>query len=103
MGELHSKILLLRNGVNMRHVGRVRTALADLQEEAPDREELSALLLREMIARVCKNVLRQKMRERILKLTYSRDEPFKGIIASFLNLIGTSDLRYHPCLNTMEI
>jgi hypothetical protein len=50
-----------RNGVNMRFIGYVRNALADLQDEAPDKDELSALLLREMIVQVCKKVSRQKM------------------------------------------
>jgi hypothetical protein len=79
--------LFIRKGVNMRHMGLVRSALSGLTGTGKD--EVMQLMLREMVVRVCKNLIRRQMRQRMLKLRYSRDEPFKEIIVGFLNLIGT--------------
>jgi hypothetical protein len=83
-------LLINRKGVNMRHLGLVRSALAGLT--GTGKEEVMQLMLREMVVRVCKNLIRRQMRQRMLKLRYSRDEPFKEIVVGFLNLIGTLDI-----------
>lgn len=71
----------------MRHIGLVRKALSELTGAGKD--DVMQILLREMVLRVCKNLLRRQMRQRMLKLRYSRDEPFKEIVVGFLNLLGS--------------
>jgi len=77
-----------RKGVNMRHMGLVRKIVSELQ--GPRKGQVMQVMLQDMILRVCKNMIRRQMRQRMLKLCYSRDEPFKQILVGFLNLLGTS-------------
>lgn len=76
-----------RKGVNIRHLGLVRSALLKL--EGTGRDDVMQLLLREMILRVVKNFMRRQMRQRMVQILYPRDEPFKQIVVGILNLIGT--------------
>eukprot|EP01091_Cochliopodium_minus_P008773 TRINITY_DN2044_c1_g2_i1.p1 TRINITY_DN2044_c1_g2~~TRINITY_DN2044_c1_g2_i1.p1 ORF type:complete len:1208 (-),score=324.64 TRINITY_DN2044_c1_g2_i1:36-3659(-) len=72
-------------GLNVRHLGRVRKFLK------PNRLNTRALLLENAVARVIKNIMNKRMRQLMGELKYPCDEPFKVLIAEFLNIITMLD------------
>ena len=71
----------------LRHLGRVRNYL-----------EISNLnsrsfILENAVARVIKNLMNKKMRELMNVLEYPCEEPFKQIVAEFLNLLTVLHLK----------
>eukprot|EP01087_Luapelamoeba_hula_P012489 TRINITY_DN3487_c0_g1_i6.p1 TRINITY_DN3487_c0_g1~~TRINITY_DN3487_c0_g1_i6.p1 ORF type:complete len:703 (-),score=108.99 TRINITY_DN3487_c0_g1_i6:22-2130(-) len=70
---LHSR------GINIRYLGILRHHMTD--------KDCKTLIFVEMCARVVKNNLRLRLRERMRKLGMPLDEPYRRIIIDFLNLL----------------
>eukprot|EP01087_Luapelamoeba_hula_P002431 TRINITY_DN1209_c0_g1_i3.p1 TRINITY_DN1209_c0_g1~~TRINITY_DN1209_c0_g1_i3.p1 ORF type:complete len:1191 (-),score=150.31 TRINITY_DN1209_c0_g1_i3:38-3436(-) len=82
--QLNFSEVLHKHGVNMRHLGRVKTRVKN--------SEVGKELLIEMVVRVFKNSLRQQLRDRARSIKVTSDEPFKIIIVNFINTM----LRHKP-------
>lgn len=73
--------LLHREGINIRYLGLLRSSVKDTK--------IKQILLSEMVARVIKNISRDKLRKKMSKLKASSlsEDPYKQVIVNFLNLI----------------
>lgn len=70
-------------GINVRHLGRVRSHITN--------ESLRNIMLIECVARVLKCEYRERMRETVKKIKVASIEPYKEVIKNFLNEIWTSE------------
>jgi len=77
-----------RNGVNLRHLGKVRQLALKRPGNKLDIENVARKLLEEMVVRTCKNAIREQLRRRMLELNDPKDEPVKETVLLFLNLMG---------------
>lgn len=68
-----------RAGVNVRFLGRIRKIVTD--------EALKGVLLHEMITRILKNILREKLRILMRKRGALAQEPYKNLVRQFMNNI----------------
>lgn len=73
--------MLHSNGINCRHLGRVR------REVPCECEEVRNLLLNEMVARTLTTVLRQLLRLEMMKMKIASQEPYKQLVLDFLNAL----------------
>eukprot|EP01118_Nematostelium_gracile_P006177 TRINITY_DN1987_c0_g1_i1.p1 TRINITY_DN1987_c0_g1~~TRINITY_DN1987_c0_g1_i1.p1 ORF type:complete len:887 (+),score=181.40 TRINITY_DN1987_c0_g1_i1:68-2728(+) len=68
-----------RNGINCRYLGLVRKHTKDI--------EFKSIILVEIIARVFKNNLKQKLRNKMKILRKPVEEPYRRLVVNYLNLI----------------
>eukprot|EP01104_Vermistella_antarctica_P016419 TRINITY_DN5584_c0_g1_i3.p1 TRINITY_DN5584_c0_g1~~TRINITY_DN5584_c0_g1_i3.p1 ORF type:complete len:797 (-),score=127.78 TRINITY_DN5584_c0_g1_i3:65-2455(-) len=81
--QLHVTERLHRDGVNMRHLGRVRSLC-----QAPC---LRRRLLIEAVARASKCILFKKLRMQMKRFRYPQEQPYHALAVNFFNLMfGTS-------------
>jgi hypothetical protein len=91
-----------RSGVNVRHIGRVRTAIAVIAEMASREQEqdkqrienaavISETLLVEASARVIKNQLRTLLREKMKETGFPADEPYRTLLLEFFRILLGND------------
>ena len=73
--------LVHREGINIRYLGRVRSEL-----KRKDLPELSRILLNEMCARIIKNHLKRKLRDRVEQQAYG-DHMFTVTVMNYLNFV----------------
>eukprot|EP01125_Pyxidicula_operculata_P011059 TRINITY_DN3612_c0_g1_i10.p1 TRINITY_DN3612_c0_g1~~TRINITY_DN3612_c0_g1_i10.p1 ORF type:complete len:1231 (+),score=183.36 TRINITY_DN3612_c0_g1_i10:494-3694(+) len=78
-------VFLHREGINIRHLGLVRSHVKN--------PEIRQLILIEMIARLVKNVLRKKWRDQMKKQPSASEEPCKKVAVKYLNLVLGNDER----------
>jgi Clustered mitochondria/Hom_end-associated Hint/Translation initiation factor eIF3 subunit 135/Leucine Rich repeat len=69
-----------REGINVRYIGLVRKHV-----EAD--EALRSILLTEMCARVIKNILRQRLREKSRNVNTLAQDSFRKVVINFLNMV----------------
>jgi tetratricopeptide (TPR) repeat protein len=80
--------MMHRRGINMRFLGVVRHHII----EKAANWDCQLLLLVEMAARVIKNNLRKRLREKMKSLKLPVDEPYRRLVIDYLNLVfGESD------------
>jgi hypothetical protein len=68
--------LIHREGINVRYLGKLRNCVTS--------EKWREIILTEMISRICKNLLRHKLRQKVLDL---KIDQHKKLICDFLNKI----------------
>jgi hypothetical protein len=71
-------------GINVRHLGRIRSLV---REGTEPQKGLRNLILSICVGRVCKNMIREKMRDMMMEVTVPCEEPFKEIIVDHVNMI----------------
>lgn len=71
--------VLHEEGINVRHLGRVRSCVTS--------PLLRKLILSICVGRVCKNAIREKMRDKMMEITVPCEEPFKQIIVDQVNML----------------
>lgn len=83
-----------RQGINMRHLGRLFVAITE--EAVPElvkRETCRALVMVEMLARCIKQDLRTRLRNRMKQKKLPLEEPYRKLVLDYLNLVfGNSAL-----------
>jgi len=78
------------HGINVRYLGLVFSSLSSLPN-IKYRDACRALVFIEMLARVIKNDLRQRLRDRMKKVKKPLEEPYRRLVIDFLNVvIGSS-------------
>eukprot|EP01103_Thecamoeba_quadrilineata_P012142 TRINITY_DN3060_c0_g1_i2.p1 TRINITY_DN3060_c0_g1~~TRINITY_DN3060_c0_g1_i2.p1 ORF type:complete len:601 (+),score=88.67 TRINITY_DN3060_c0_g1_i2:86-1888(+) len=71
--------LVHREGINIRYLGHIRSLVAH--------EHVKTLLFINMAARVIKNCLRLRLREKIRELKVPLQEPYVRVVVDYLNLV----------------
>eukprot|EP01126_Amoeba_proteus_P009463 TRINITY_DN13589_c0_g1_i3.p1 TRINITY_DN13589_c0_g1~~TRINITY_DN13589_c0_g1_i3.p1 ORF type:complete len:1364 (-),score=219.05 TRINITY_DN13589_c0_g1_i3:886-4977(-) len=71
-----------RNGINIRHLGRVRERIRSIKGRS--QHENFNLILTECVARTVKNMFRLKMREKMEELKISTEDPYRQEASKFL-------------------
>jgi hypothetical protein len=77
-------------GINIRHLGLVKTCLESCLNESPEISshlQLKALIRLEMICRVIKNHLNENMRAKMKEIVRPSSRPFNEIIINFYNMM----------------
>jgi hypothetical protein len=78
------------HGINVRYLGLVYMSLTTMPQ-VQYRDTCRALVFIEMLARVIKNDLRQRLRERMKKVKKPLEEPYRRLVIEFLNIVfGTT-------------
>lgn len=68
-----------REGINVRHLGRVRALIAS--------SGIRRVLLIEMIARIAKNTLRRLLRRKMRKVRIPSEDPYRRVVLKYLNTL----------------
>lgn len=79
LGEIASSHRLHKEGINVRHLGRVRAVTED--------PTARMLILSVCVARVLKMQLNERMREKMRSLSLPADMPFKAVACQFLAMV----------------
>lgn len=80
--------MLHRSGVNMRYLGRCFRATDDLMTKA--------VLLVEIAARIIRNDLRRRIRDKMAELHLPLEAPYRVLTVDFLNMVFYNALQRHP-------
>ncbi|CAM9962933.1 unnamed protein product, partial [Ectocarpus fasciculatus] len=82
---LHLDVELHRHGVNVRHLGKVRSLL--IEQNRPEDGLLKEMMLTEMIARTLKNILRCFQRTWMKAERSTSEQGMRMLVVGFLNLV----------------
>eukprot|EP01087_Luapelamoeba_hula_P000097 TRINITY_DN10051_c0_g1_i1.p1 TRINITY_DN10051_c0_g1~~TRINITY_DN10051_c0_g1_i1.p1 ORF type:complete len:564 (+),score=53.42 TRINITY_DN10051_c0_g1_i1:3-1694(+) len=82
-------------GINMRYLGLVR-------HHIPKNSLLSTLMLTEMAARVCKNLIRALLREKMKETRVPSAEPYKEVILATFNIFSGASKAAADFWNSVE-
>ncbi|KAL6079943.1 Clu domain-containing protein [Balamuthia mandrillaris] len=84
------------HGINRRYLGLVRHLLLKEPHSSGCMWKYSSLLFTEMAARVCKNIIRALLREKMKALKVPSSEPYRQLVLQLFNLFsGHSTYSHH--------
>ena len=84
-------VVLHEHGINIRHMGLIRSLHCQMCKEKEYYDQIQKILLFEIVARTLKQMFRMCLRTTALRAKSASDVPFKNCSTQFLNLICSQE------------